>query len=45
MCRRPAPEMMPAVVLMGVGSLFGTDWEKRQVERYLQEHGGVNQDA
>ncbi len=28
-----------AVVLMGVGGLFGTDWERRQVERYLQQHG------
>jgi hypothetical protein len=28
-----------AVVLMGVGGLFGTDWERRQVERYVQQHG------
>jgi 2TM domain len=30
-----------AVVLLGIGGLFGVDWEKRQVERYLhQRHGG-----
>jgi hypothetical protein len=26
-----------AVVLLGVGGLFGIDWEQRQVERYVQQ--------
>ncbi|MGH9214205.1 MAG: 2TM domain-containing protein [Acidimicrobiales bacterium] len=26
-----------AVILLGVGGLFGVDWEQRQVERYLQQ--------
>jgi hypothetical protein len=26
-----------AVVLLGVGGLFGIDWEQRQVERYIQQ--------
>jgi hypothetical protein len=25
-----------AIVIIGVGGLFGTDWERRQVERYLE---------
>ena len=28
-----------AVVLLGVGGVFGTGWERRQVERYLDRHG------
>jgi 2TM domain len=28
-----------AVVLLGVGGLLGTDWERRQVDRYLRRHG------
>jgi hypothetical protein len=28
------------VALFGIGGLFGTDWEKRQVDRYLERHGG-----
>jgi hypothetical protein len=27
-----------AVVMFGIGGLFGADWEKRQVERYLQRY-------
>jgi hypothetical protein len=27
-----------AVVLLGVGGLFGADWERRQVDRYLEQH-------
>jgi hypothetical protein len=26
-----------AVVLLGVGGLFGIDWEQRQIERYIQQ--------
>jgi hypothetical protein len=29
-----------AVVLLGVGGLFGVDWEQRQVERYLRQRRG-----
>jgi two-component system LytT family sensor kinase len=27
-----------AVVLLGVGGLFGADWERRRVDRYLERH-------
>src|SRR5215475_3731548 len=26
-----------AVVLLGVGGVFGIDWEQRQVQRYIQQ--------
>jgi hypothetical protein len=29
-----------SVVLVGVGGLFGTDWEQRQIDRYVQQHRG-----
>jgi hypothetical protein len=28
-----------AIVMLGMGGLFGTSWERRQVERYLDRHG------
>ena len=28
-----------AVVLFGVGGVFGVTWERRQIERYLQQRG------
>ena len=28
-----------AVVLLGVGGLFGVGWEQRQIDRYLQQRG------
>lgn len=31
-----------AIVLLGVGGLFGANWEQRQVERYLQRRRGPN---
>ena len=33
-----------AIVLFGVGGLFGLDWEQRQIERYVHQRGGL-QDA
>ncbi len=27
-----------SVVLVGVGGLFGADWEQRQVDRYVRHH-------
>ena len=27
-----------AVVLLGMGGLFGTEWEQRQIDRYVQQH-------
>src|SRR5262245_66286452 len=27
-----------AVILMGVGGLFGTEWERRRIDRYLERH-------
>ena len=27
-----------AIVLLGVGGLFGANWERRQVDRYLHAH-------
>jgi hypothetical protein len=29
--------IVTGVVLGGLGGLFGTDWERRQVDRYLQQ--------
>ena len=29
-----------AVVLLGVGGLFGVEWEQRRIERYLERHHG-----
>jgi 2TM domain len=29
-----------AVVLLGVGGLFGADWERRRIDRYLERHDG-----
>jgi hypothetical protein len=26
------------IVLLGFGGIFGPDWERRQVDRYLQRH-------
>lgn len=31
-----------AIVLLGMGGLFGADWERRQVERYLQQRRGTD---
>jgi 2TM domain len=31
-----------AVVLFGVGGVFGVAWERRQVERYLQQRGDTH---
>ena len=28
-----------AIILLGVGGLFGVDWERRQTERYLARRG------
>jgi 2TM domain len=32
-----------AVVLLGIGGLFGVDWERRQVERYVHRRRGRNE--
>jgi hypothetical protein len=29
-----------AVVLLGIGGLFGLDWERREVDKYLRRRGG-----
>jgi hypothetical protein len=34
-----------AVVLLGVGGVFGTAWEQRQVDRYLERHHGAGRRA
>jgi 2TM domain len=31
--------LITGVVLGGIGGLFGTDWERREVERYLRRSG------
>jgi hypothetical protein len=28
-----------AIIMFGVGGLFGVDWERRQVQRYLEQQG------
>jgi 2TM domain len=30
-----------AVVMLGVGGLFGANWERRQIERYRAKHDGT----
>jgi hypothetical protein len=30
-----------SVVLVGVGGLFGTEWEQRQIDRYVRQHGST----
>jgi 2TM domain len=32
-----------AIVLVGIGGLFGADWENRRVERYLSQHRSRNE--
>ncbi|HET6834091.1 MAG TPA: 2TM domain-containing protein [Acidimicrobiales bacterium] len=27
-----------AVIMFGIGGLFGADWERRQIQRYLEQH-------
>jgi fatty acid desaturase len=27
------------IVLLGVGGLFGADWERREIDKYLRRHG------
>ena len=29
------------VITLGTGGLFGPDWERRQVNKYLERHGAV----
>jgi 2TM domain len=31
-----------ACVLLGIGGLFGVDWEARQIERYVQQRRGTD---
>ena len=28
------------IAMFGISGLFDGDWERRQVDKYLQEHGG-----
>jgi 2TM domain len=28
------------IVLLGIGGLFGDDWERRQIDKYLRRRGG-----
>jgi uncharacterized membrane protein YuzA (DUF378 family) len=32
-----------AIVLLGIGGLFGLGWEQRQIERYVQRRGGTDE--
>jgi hypothetical protein len=32
-----------AIILVGIGGLFGADWENRKVERYLRQHRSRNE--
>jgi hypothetical protein len=29
-----------ALVMFGFGEMFGTRWERREVDKYLDRHGG-----
>lgn len=33
------------LILLGVGGLFGTEWERRQVENYVRRRGGGGDDT
>ena len=35
--------LITGVVLGGLGGLFGTEWEQREVERYLRRAGGQDE--
>ena len=28
------------IVLLGIGGLFGADWERREIDKYLRRRGG-----
>jgi hypothetical protein len=30
------------IAMFGIGGLFGPDWERRQVDRYLERHSEPN---
>jgi hypothetical protein len=31
--------VITAIVLLGIGGLFGVDWERREMDRYLRRRG------
>jgi hypothetical protein len=31
--------------LLGVGGVLGADWERRQIDRYLERHGDLDDDG
>jgi 2TM domain len=31
--------LITGVVLLGVGGLFGAEWEQREIDKYLRRHG------
>ena len=33
-----------AIVLLGIGGLFGVDWERREIDEYLRRQGKGRQD-
>jgi len=33
------------VVLLGMGGLFGTEWEQQQIDRYVQQHHPYDRDV
>jgi hypothetical protein len=34
-----------AVILLGVGGLFGVDWEQRQIEHYLRQRHSTDKES
>jgi uncharacterized membrane protein YccC len=32
------------IVLLGIGGLFGADWERREIDRYLRRRGNAPDD-
>jgi hypothetical protein len=34
-----------AVVMFGIGGLFGVEWERRQMDRYLERRGGTERNG
>jgi hypothetical protein len=33
------PLVITGIVLLGLGGLFGADWERREIDKYLRRHG------
>ena len=37
--------VITGIVLLGIGGLFGADWERREIDNYLRRHGKDTRDS